>query len=340
MRTIQAESATELWRKARLLFESQEKPDVVETREGRAKEQLGVVLSMEDIRQRWVANRTPPISLPFALAEVLWILTGQENAAFLNFFNRQLPSFSGRTATYQGAYGFRLRRRFGFDQLERAYQVLKRNPDTRQVVLQLWDATTDLPDETGTPRSADIPCNVVSMVKIRNQKLVWTQIMRSNDIQLGLPYNLVQFTFLQEVLASWLCIEPGIYTHFSDSLHLYERDWPLDVADSEAALPRNTDKVVGSKEELDPLFSKAYNAVEGAINAECLSEADLRSRWEQCGRGMPQFLVSILQVLFMEIARRRRLAGWMGFHMDGHANPLYETLWNMWVSRTAKNGTE
>ena len=48
--------------------------------------------------------------------------------------------------------------------------------------------------------------------------------MRSNDIFRGLPYNFVQFTSMQEILAGWLKINVGSYNHVSDSLHIYERD--------------------------------------------------------------------------------------------------------------------
>mgnify|MGYP001616510912 FL=1 len=48
---------------------------------------------------------------------------------------------------------------------------------------------------------------------------------RSNDFILGLTYtNIVQFTTLQEVLASALGVDIGPYTHISTSLHLYEDD--------------------------------------------------------------------------------------------------------------------
>jgi thymidylate synthase len=49
--------------------------------------------------------------------------------------------------------------------------------------------------------------------------------MRSNDLFKGLPYNLIQFTTLQEIIAGWLRIEVGSYNHISDSLHLYESEF-------------------------------------------------------------------------------------------------------------------
>ena len=60
------------------------------------------------------------------------------------------------------------------------------------------------------------------MLKVRGGRLEWTQIMRSNDLVRGFPHNVVQFTYLQELMAAWLGLGLGHYTHVSDSLHVYE----------------------------------------------------------------------------------------------------------------------
>lgn len=46
--------------------------------------------------------------------------------------------------------------------------------------------------------------------------------MRSNDVMRGLPYNIIQFTMLQELFASWLECEMGNYMHIADSFHIYQ----------------------------------------------------------------------------------------------------------------------
>ncbi len=152
---------------------------------GVARELLHVTLSLSDPRQRWVNVRTPPINPAFAIAEVVWILTGRSDAAFLTFWNRQLPCYAGETPTFRGAYGHRLRSHFDIDQLERAFHSLLQVPESRQVVLQIWDARIDLPDEQGQAMDRDIPCNVVAMLKVRNKRLEWMQIIRSNDLYRG-----------------------------------------------------------------------------------------------------------------------------------------------------------
>lgn len=70
----------------------------------------------------------------------------------------------------------------------------------------------------------DIPCNTSIFLKIRNNKLDITVINRSNDLFLGIPYNVFVFNVLQQYIASRLGIKTGVQRHFTDCLHLYERD--------------------------------------------------------------------------------------------------------------------
>ncbi len=161
------------------------------------------------------------------MAEVIWIVQGRSDIGFLSAWNSNIVNFLGHGAHTTGAYGPRLRSYNGIDQLERAYAVLRENPDSRQVVLQIWDPPRDLPHKDGTSTSIDIPCAVTSLLKISENTLEWTQILRSNDIIMGLPYNIIQWSMLQEVLAGWLDVQPGNYTQLSDSLHLYDRDRSL-----------------------------------------------------------------------------------------------------------------
>jgi thymidylate synthase len=48
--------------------------------------------------------------------------------------------------------------------------------------------------------------------------------MRSNDVWLGLPYDVFTATILHELMAGWLGADLGEYHHHVDSLHVYERD--------------------------------------------------------------------------------------------------------------------
>lgn len=194
------------------------------SRAGLTRELLHTYFRITDPQRKWVYSRKPAINPAAYLVEVMWILAGREDSGPINFFIPPYPRFAGKGPTYHGAYGHRLRKHFGVDQLERAYHVLRRNRESRQVVLQLWDPRVDLPTKNGTPAADDIPCNTTSLLKVRDDKLEWTQIIRSNDVHKGVPVNFVQFMTLQEVLAGWLDKDIGEYCQWSDSLHLYEDD--------------------------------------------------------------------------------------------------------------------
>ena len=115
---------------------------------------------------------------------------------------------------FYGAYGGRLHGQIG-DLVQR----FREDPDTRQGVLSIYDGTRDL-----SQHKRDIPCTVSVQFLMRNGRLHMHVNMRSNDIWLGTPYDLVQFSILQLTLAQALDLAPGCYRHTVGSLHLYERD--------------------------------------------------------------------------------------------------------------------
>jgi thymidylate synthase len=115
---------------------------------------------------------------------------------------------------FHGAYGARV----GF-QVMCAVNKLKKDPDTRQAVATLWD-----PYQDNLPDKHDYPCTIGFSFSVRDEKLDMDTVMRSNDVWLGLPYDMFQFTQLQLSVARSLGREPGVYRHTALSLHAYERD--------------------------------------------------------------------------------------------------------------------
>jgi thymidylate synthase len=223
MKQFQSLTADRVWQDA--VKELIERPEYqLNGRNGITHEIVPCVLRIEDPRQRWILSRRPPYNPAFGLVEFIWMITGHNESRVVNYWNPALPKFAGSGDVYPGAYGFRLRYACGLDQIERAYHALSNVPETRQIVLQIWKPEIDLPASNGQPVSEDIPCNIISLLKVRDGRLHWTQIMRSNDIMRGFPNDILQFTMLQEVMAGWLGMQPGDYIHLSDSLHVYKQD--------------------------------------------------------------------------------------------------------------------
>lgn len=324
---IKGLSADSVWEQA---LEKIKNVDVtVSSRSGATYELLHVLIELSNPRQKWVINRFPPMNIGFALAELMWILGGRNDRHLIDFWNKNYSAYTADDGSdiYYGAYGYRLISKQGINQIERAYETLKKNLDSRQAVLQIWDAASDLPNSDGTPRSRDIPCNICSMLKVRGDKLEWTQIMRSNDVYLGLPYNIVQFTSLQEILAGWLEIEVGTYTQLSDSLHLYkEYKGVTDVVASSVSGIINTDSLSIPKSEFDSLLNEIINRMEKLINADAaddiLSLGMLNSKFKAYN--------NVLLILAANVARRRNYGKVKRKLLNLCTNQCYLYLWNQW----------
>lgn len=292
-------------------------------------ELLHAAFVIEDTRQRWIMSREPAMNPAFALAEVIWILNGMSEASFINFWNKKLPDYAGHASHYHGAYGARLRRSFGFDQIRRAADALRSNPDSRQVVLQIWNPSADMPEPEGTPADADTPCNLLSMLKVREGRLEWVQVLRSNDLFLGTPHNFVQFMTLQEIIAGWIGVEPGTYTHISDSLHVYKKDLETVIGSQARGVPSNTDSLVYP-------FEESIRAIEGlgrrvgALQTPARVE-DVRDI--VTGFRGPEGFKNWLRVLGAEAVRRHGSPHLAPDLLNLISNPLLRALCDRWWER-------
>lgn len=157
----------------------------------------------------------------FHYLEAMWILAGRNDVAFLEHILPRMREFSDDGGTFHGAYGHRLRHWGGYDfagdQIEQAITILRDKPNSRQVVLSIWDPARDL----GT-RTKDMPCNDMIMLSLRNGRLNMTVNNRSNDVVLGCyGANAVQFSMLFMYLAARIGCAVGTYYQVSNSFHVY-----------------------------------------------------------------------------------------------------------------------
>jgi thymidylate synthase len=330
IKTFEGDTADEIWRNAAEALVSGDDSLRQDSRLGPMREYLHCSLHLRDPRQRWVLSRQPSMNPAFAIAELVWILQGRNDASFPNYWNPGLPRFSGRGETYYGAYGHRLRGSLGLDQIERAYQVLAANPNSRQVVLQIWDGQKDMPRLDGTPQDADIPCNIVAMPKVRQGKLEWLQIMRSNDLFLGTPHNFVQFTSLQEIMAGWLGIEAGSFVLMSDSLHIYEHDMDNLKIHRIAPAALNTDSLALPKEEFERVLP-----IVGSLMDELRTETLLPARFIEVigGIELPTSWRNLLCIVAADAARRRNWVAETVAASSQCTNPALNAAWKAWVER-------
>lgn len=303
-------------------------------RSGQAREILHCALTIENPRARWVLSRKPGINPASAIVESFWILAGRNDAKLVNFWNPALPRFAGSTTYYPGAYGHRLRKHYELDQIESAFKALCAHPDGRQVMLQIWDPRTDMPFPDGTPAAADIPCNICSLIKVRDGRLEWLQILRSNDLFRGLPYDFVQFTILQEVIAGWLGLELGTYNHVTDSLHLYETDMGILSIANEPLVKTYGASLALPKKDFECILADFMDILERLASADltCV-EFDRICR----APDLPNSYHNLLLIIAADSARRRTWQAEQQWAENNCTEPVLRQAWKAWVNNRSPN---
>jgi thymidylate synthase len=158
------------------------------------------------------------LSPALAAAEALSLIGGVQVPGLLCRIAPFYSNFVNEVGILDGAYGPRIYR-----QMLAIESRIKRDPATRQGVAVIWRDY-----DAARFTTNDLPCTVNLHFGLRNDRLEMHTTMRSNDVWLGVPYDIFQFTQLQVALANALDVGVGVYVHDSHSLHIYDRN--LEVA--------------------------------------------------------------------------------------------------------------
>ena len=153
----------------------------------------------------------------FHFMEGLWMIAGRNDVEWISRFNASIANYSDDGVTFHGAYGYRWRKHFGFDQIDIIAGQLRANPDDRRIVLQMWDPKVDL-----ARGGKDFPCNTAIKFRIVDGRLDMTVENRSNDMIWGAyGANAVHFSMLQEYMAAKIGVSLGHYWQVSTNFHSY-----------------------------------------------------------------------------------------------------------------------
>lgn len=157
------------------------------------------------------------LPMRYCIGEMLWYLSANNSLKEIQKYTSNWDRMSDDGETVNSNYGWCIANKYGFNQWEYIKKVLSETPGSRQAVIHI--------KEPNQNQSKDVNCTVCLQFMIRDNKLHMTTYMRSNDIWLGFPYDVFQFTAMQILLSMQLGVELGTYTHISASLHLYERNY-------------------------------------------------------------------------------------------------------------------
>jgi thymidylate synthase len=163
-----------------------------------------------------IINRERNWKQEYAEAEWQWYLSGDNHIKTLGDIYGKVPEIWKRMADDRGYvnsnYGWQWQRQ---GQLEKIIYMLKKNPDTRQACVSIYDGKEF--DEY----SHDTPCTYAVQFTIVHGRLDMCVTMRSNDLWFGFCNDQYCFSKLQEMVSKRLNVEPGVYYHFAHNMHLY-----------------------------------------------------------------------------------------------------------------------
>jgi thymidylate synthase len=211
------------------LCEIEAQGDYLDSRNGGSREVLGFSKTLLYSRQSLLFNRVRKIDPSYACAEFLWYLTMTDDTTFLQNFAPSYSRFCEDGIHAHGAYGHRWNvnawhddHTIAPDQLTLLIETLKEHPNTRQAVMTMWDGT-DLRHARDLDKK-DLPCTLTHQFLLRNGYLCMITNMRSNDVWLGLPYDVFCNTQLQKLIATEIDSAVGSYTHNVGSMHMYDKN--------------------------------------------------------------------------------------------------------------------
>ena len=180
-------------------------------------EKSNVRFTLLDINENLLTTRHN-FSLPYYLGEMTWYGVGSNETDFISKFGKIWERLSDDGVTNNSAYGYILKYKHGFNQIDKMIELLKEDPNSRRAVINI-----NVPNEN-VIETNDEMCTIALQFLLRDGELNATGIMRSNDLWTGTPYDIFYFTEIQKYIARSLGVGYGTYTHFVTSMHIYDRD--------------------------------------------------------------------------------------------------------------------
>lgn len=160
-----------------------------------------------------------------AAAETAWYLAGTQDVTWMRqhapFWDKFVEA-DGKTI--KSAYGYRWREHFGRDQIDLAILALKKDPSDRRVYVSAWDPAED---GLGKGGQRNVPCPVSFTLSITDKQLHSTLTIRSSDVVVGLPYDVMGHAFLLDSIAASLGVDLGVMQVSLAHAHIYEDHYEI-----------------------------------------------------------------------------------------------------------------
>lgn len=225
--TIRGKNIDEVWEQwFGIITRTDVRDDTRESRDGAVVgEVLNAVTIIDDPTRCILKSPIRKLPMRYMVGELLWYLSANDSLDAIRLYTNAWDRMSDDGKTVNSNYGYQMKYAVDedtgevFDQLAMVCQMLAEHPESRQAVIHIKK-----PKNLYDHPSKDVNCTVCLQFFVRDEKLYMTTYMRSNDLWMGFPNDVFQFTAIQIWLAMKLGYKLGNYTHIAGSLHLYERD--------------------------------------------------------------------------------------------------------------------
>ncbi len=180
-----------------------------------------------DLSQGFPLLTTKKLHLKSIIYELLWFLKGETNIRYLNEHGVSIwnewaddrgelgPVYGKQWRSWEGANGKQV------DQIAASIQQLKKNPDSRRIIVSTWNVTE-------LEEMALMPCHVLFQFYVTPPEiprgrgsLSCLLYQRSADVFLGVPFNIASYALLTLMVAQVCGLEPGEFIHSFGDVHLY-----------------------------------------------------------------------------------------------------------------------
>ena len=173
-----------------------------------------------DLQKGFPICTTKKLHLRSIIHELLWFLDGDTNIKYLQENNVRIwNEWADENGDLGPVYGKQWRswtkpNGETVDQITRAINLLKNNPDSRRIIVNAWNVGE-------LDEMALTPCHCLFQFYVSDGKLSCLLYQRSADTFLGVPFNIASYALLTMMMAQVCDLEYGEFIHSFGDVHLY-----------------------------------------------------------------------------------------------------------------------
>lgn len=173
-----------------------------------------------DLRTGFPLVTTKQLHLRSIIHELLWFLRGDTNTRYLHEHGVSIwDEWADENGDLGPVYGQQWRAWATvdgrcIDQLANAVELLRRDPDSRRIVVSAWNVG-DL-DRMRLP-----PCHLLFQFYVAHGELSCQLYQRSADLFLGVPFNIASYALLTHLVAQQTDLRVGEFIWTGGDCHLY-----------------------------------------------------------------------------------------------------------------------